>query len=156
MKQTRYIHYGSEHFDKDRFVAIKNSKHMCIKPSPDTGMWGSPIESRNGWYQWSVGNDFRTYKLNTSFEFVLKPGSNVLCIFNDDDLERIKKSDLLNDRVADSWLQKETTCIDFEKCLERGIDAIEVHVNSEMIYFELYGWDCDSILILNPDCVEEV
>lgn len=51
--------------------------------------------------------------------------------------------------------------IDFEKCLRIGIDAIELcwygeefeKVASDDLYFELYGWDCDSIVVLNPDAV---
>ena len=51
--------------------------------------------------------------------------------------------------------------IDFEKCFDQGIDAIELKVFSywdnadqSILYWKLYGWDCDCILILNPDCIE--
>jgi hypothetical protein len=52
--------------------------------------------------------------------------------------------------------------LDFEKLLERGIDAIELHLSEEDVsnltvveglYWSLYGWDCDSILIMNPDVI---
>lgn len=41
---------------------------------------------------------------------------------------------------------------------EEGADAIELHLtcNGNMnneLYFALYGWDCNSIRIMNPDIV---
>ena len=42
-------------------------------------------------------------------------------------------------------------------------DAIELHLSDEVtddylesLYFKLYGWDCDSILIMNPDIIRGV
>ena len=47
--------------------------------------------------------------------------------------------------------------IDFEKLAEQGWDAVEVKISNDMrLYWALYGWDCDSILIMNPDVVVEV
>ena len=43
--------------------------------------------------------------------------------------------------------------LDFEKLQER-YDAIEVYIDN--LYWDLYGWDCDSILILNKEIVKEV
>ena len=50
---------------------------------------------------------------------------------------------------------------DFEKCIDQGIDAVELCIYGDEYdcddYFELhnslYGWDCDSIVILNPNAV---
>ena len=51
--------------------------------------------------------------------------------------------------------------IDFEECIRQGIDAIEyaysiVHrdesINNE-INMKMLGWDCDSILIMNPQII---
>lgn len=60
-----------------------------------------------------------------------------------------------NSRLASCYL------IDFEKCVRLGIDAIELcwygdefaDIASGNLHFELYGWDCDSIVVLNPDAV---
>ena len=44
---------------------------------------------------------------------------------------------------------------DFEKMLADGWDAIELHLSEcGELYWALYGWDCDCILVLNPDIVE--
>ena len=43
--------------------------------------------------------------------------------------------------------------IDFQ--IENGIDAIEFNISNDWdLYMALYGWDCDSILILNPNIIE--
>jgi hypothetical protein len=36
-----------------------------------------------------------------------------------------------------------------------GYDGIEIEINSVDIYFDMYGWDVDSILIFNPDIIIE-
>ena len=45
--------------------------------------------------------------------------------------------------------------IDFSKLQENGIDAVEIEYN-KYTHDAFYGWDCDSICILNPDAIEEV
>lgn len=51
---------------------------------------------------------------------------------------------------------------DFEKMKNDGVDAIELHLSEdksenyfEGLYYTLYGWDCDCILILNKYIVVE-
>lgn len=44
--------------------------------------------------------------------------------------------------------------IDFEALLAAGWDAVEYHMSEDDgLYWALYGWDCDSICVLNPDVV---
>ena len=46
--------------------------------------------------------------------------------------------------------------LDFEK-LSKEYDAIEVNISEcRDLYYSLYGWDCDSIVIMNPDIIEEI
>jgi len=50
----------------------------------------------------------------------------------------------------------ETVYLDFNK-LKEEYDAIEVFISSDSrLYRALYGWDCDSILIMNKDVIEYV
>lgn len=54
--------------------------------------------------------------------------------------------------------------IDFVECLRRGIDAVELcwygeeyqDQRADDLYLALYGWDCDSIVALNPDAVIQI
>ncbi|MFR3519297.1 MAG: hypothetical protein ACLTT4_12785 [Coprobacillus cateniformis] len=46
--------------------------------------------------------------------------------------------------------------LDFEE-LKRQYDAIEVNISNDYgLYWKLYGWDCDSILVMNSDVVVEI
>ena len=46
--------------------------------------------------------------------------------------------------------------LDFEKLAET-YDAVEVNISSDFnLYYQLYGWDCDSIVIMNPDIIVEL
>lgn len=44
--------------------------------------------------------------------------------------------------------------LDFEK-LKEDYDAIEVLISKDSrLYWSLYSWDCDSLLVLNKDIIE--
>jgi hypothetical protein len=50
--------------------------------------------------------------------------------------------------------------LDFEKLLADGIDAIQVNISddtatnlNDSLYHALYGWDCDSILVMNKEVI---
>ena len=154
---TEYIHYGSDHFDKNKFIPIKNCYFPSVKPEKHSGMWGSPISSKNGWKNWCELNGFDVERLDKSFTFNLKEDSKVLYVRNDNELQDLKLLhcfDRLNLYI--NYGLRDQYCMDFERLLTvHRYDAMEVHVTTNNIYFGLYGWDCDSILILNPDCVVE-
>lgn len=52
----------------------------------------------------------------------------------------------------------------FVECLRRGIDAVELcwygeeyqDQRADDLYLALYGWDCDSIVVLNPNAVIQI
>ena len=152
----KYIHYGSSKFDINRFRKPKNYIEMWNKPDPHTCLWASPIDSENGWLQWSLDNLFRTDELESSFIFELTPDSKVLNIRNDDELQKAIDSGMLKTRTDLPGFLQDDYYMDFEQLAKDGYDAIEVHIYSNRIYFGLYGWDCDSLLVLNPDCIVEL
>lgn len=151
-----YIHYGSSSFDPDRFVEIRNE--IFVKPTG--GLWASSTEAKYGWKEWCSDNgDFKECKNDNSFKFKLKEGAKVFHIYSEEDLKQLPRNN------EASWMTiGNTYFLDFEKILASGIDAIEYHLSEEKkpenwdngLYYLLYGWDCDSILIMNKEIVEVI
>ena len=154
MMSNKYIHYGSSSFDLNKFGSVKNCTDMWSKPDPYTCLWASPIDSENSWIQWCTDNLFRLDELESWFTFELKSDAKILNIRNDDELQKAIDSKLLHNRTGDflGYLPNDYY-MDFEQLAQDGFDAIEVRVCSNRIRFCLHDWDCDSLLVLNPDCI---
>lgn len=157
-KPVIYIHYGSEHFQPEQFNPIKNRVYPWVKPEHESGMWASPVKSNWGWKKWCIGENFHVDRLEKSFRFTLAKDARVCHLRSVDDLLKLPIiHSIYNDRNIDLFC-----CIDFEKAMQ-DYDAIELHLTQEPpmefgelgLYYLLYGWDCDSILVLNPDVVKE-
>lgn len=142
MGKKKYIHYGHKEFLLDRFHPIVNIPHFV---KPRGGLWASPVDAEIGWKDWCEDNDFHCDRLEDSFSFTLRDDARVLHIAsveNLTDLPEIK-----------NWHSMWYT-LDFEKLMET-YDAVELELFKDFsLYWRLYGWDCDSILIMNPYVVE--
>lgn len=141
----KYIHYGHKQFDKSLFVPIANRRNF-VKPMG--GLWASATDAEYGWKDWCKGEDFRECKEENSFTFTLSDNAKVLCI---DDISITNNLPKTDDEFGlyslCGWV-----CLDFEK-LKESYDVIDVKISGSGIYFGLYGWDCDSILVMNPDVI---
>lgn len=144
-KTATYIHYGHKEFDINKFEAPK-SRQWGNKPRG--GLWASRTDAKYGWKQWNNESGFTTCREDNAFMFKISDKANVLYINCVEDVH------LLPDQKVDL----ELTCfktVDFEQLMSDGIDAIELNLsNDQYLYNTLYGWDCDSILILNPNIIE--
>ena len=138
----RYIHYGSNNFDKKR-VNVINPHYTALPCKPLFGLWASPVEpTYRSWEEWCRGEDFCLSHLEKYFTFTLSDDAKVLEVRQPSDISK----------YANDTIHRFMTCIDFNKIIEDGCDAVEVYMNSELYYY-LYGWDCDSIVIFNPNIV---
>ena len=149
---TAYIHYGSSKFDPEAFKKIKN---VPFSVKPVGGLWASPkdIPEAYTWKKWCEDNAFRECDDADSFSFTLIPDANVFLISHASDLKKLPKTD------ENYIFGGESVYIDFEQCLRDGIDAIHLCCVGGLghdLYFSLYGWDCDSLLVLNPDCIDKI
>ena len=137
-----YIHYGNAKFDPARFDAVRNRP---ARNKPFGGLWASPVSAKLSWKAWCESSDFATCREDNAFRFRLKDGANVLHIRTKEDVRYLFR--------VDSYFRKD---FDFEGLREVGLDAIELHLSEcPELYDELYGWDVDSILVLNPHVIEE-
>jgi len=147
-----YIHYGSKEFDKTRFQPIKNHEIMA---KPEGGLWASQVGCEFGWKEWCDSSKFKDCTKENSFTFTLAENANILYINSVDDLEPLPKiKSIIPDGIS-SWVT-----LDFEALMKDGVDAIQVDMSNEVcsdylnrLHYKLYGWDCDSILILNKDVI---
>jgi hypothetical protein len=145
MSQFKYIHYGHSNFNKDMFYKIKNDS--CFT-KPIGGLWASRINAKFVWKEWCEREKFRECHKENSFQFKLKDNSRILKIQNAKQLSKLPKNK--------SDLSTIYVCLDFEK-LSKKYDAIEVLIsNDNKLYWDLYGWDCDSLLVMNPECIEVI
>lgn len=141
----KYIHYGAKKFDRVLCMPIHNIR-MFTKPSG--GFWASKIDAEFGWKEWCEDNDYFDCDEENSFIFELAENARILEINSVEDLKKLpgRNRDI-------GFLGGFYTMLDFEKLAEQ-YDAIEVSISSDYrLYRALTGWDCDSILIMNPDIV---
>lgn len=145
-----YIHYGSKQFDKERFTPIQN----CYpRNKPIGGLWASEVGARYGWKRWCEGENYRTdhYREDNYFKFTIAENAKILTLLCADD---VKAMPMLGKAGVVDYKP------DFEEIMSLGYDAIDYRLSDEVgafafdsLYWCLYGWDCDSILILNKDIV---
>ena len=135
------IHYGSSQFDRSAFAGVVDAH--CIKPAG--GLWASPVDAEFGWKQWCESEDFNLLNLDRSFTFSIS--GNIFTIDNVEDMNQLP------------WIEAgPLRCISFECLMAAGIDAVHLtwagQVATRLSHpRNLYGWDCESVLVMNPDII---
>lgn len=151
MKEHKiYVHDGHSNFDINLF------KHISCRENfnkPLGGLWASPVDSPYTWEQWCLDNNFNytigedKYFQGEQFRFKLKDNARLLSITSAKQLDELPQ--IKNDLTSNIY-----KILDFKK-LEEEYDAIEVLISMDhQLYWNLYGWDVDSIVVMNPDVIE--
>ena len=137
-----YIHYGATAFEPGKFKPIQN--WGWIKPKG--GLWASPTDTENGWRDWCHMEQFRVCNDDNSFSFTLSEEARVLHLRRVADVDELPLDPSVNMAMLRAF--------DFEALRAQGCDAIEIHISEcPALYSAMYGWDMDSILIMNPDVI---
>ena len=132
------IHYGSSQFKPELMMPIKNSEHI----KPNGGLWTSPVDSIYGWKDWCDNENFG----DTSKSFTVIFTGRLLTI---------NSIDVMNNLP---WINDDTSpWISFEN-LSNKYDAVHLTVKGEKetrfsYPKSLYGWDCETVLIMNKNCL---
>ena len=142
------IHYGADQFDRSQFKPIRDdNKRQWIKP--EGGLWTSPVDSEHGWRQWCESEDFHTGSLRKSFR--IRFTGRLYVIHTQMDLYAIPSS-------VTSWGGRVPL---WEGLMKWGFDA--VHLTNEGQWANrhthpksLYGWDCETVLVMNPDTITPI
>lgn len=138
--QMELIHYGADKYDPALFRTPHDTERMLNKPSG--GLWASPVNSDYGWKEWSDAEQWG----DTSCHFLLGFSGNALVIDSLADLDQF------------IW---EPTPYWHKPCFKNVLaeyDAIYLTQKGEQetrfsLPKSLYGWDCESVLILNKDSI---
>lgn len=143
----KYLHIGSNHFDRKLLQPVSN--HLLAKPRG--GLWGSPTGKQYfTWTDWNKDSNFiENIDSLPRFEFELSKDARILTIDSKDSYDSMFLKYYTNSRM---FLE---TSIDWKK-VAQDYDAVEVYISRcSSLYWYLYGWDCDSIVVFNPDVVIE-
>lgn len=139
-KTLDLITYGCGNaFDLAKFKPIHNHTRK-----PTGGLWASPLDSAYGWRDWCEANDFG--RLDSEFRFTLTGQVYVI-----DSLRDLRRIPLYQETAY--WAYP-----DWEALCRQGYDAVLLTVKGERATrhsdpVDLYGWDCESVLVMNPSCV---
>lgn len=160
MINNEFITYGF-HLKKEKFnpLAKENPKFRLNKPNG--GVWGSPVDSRWGWKDWCISEEFRLGDFGIWTKWRIKDLSRILIIDTYGDLiSAMNKYGVRNsDPYPDFYL-------DFYKMKEDGIDGMMLTENGnaecrlplglyeDCTMINLYTWDCESIVVWEWDQIE--
>lgn len=142
MNKVLYEHYFRGEikiFDRSLIQEIRNVSIYSNKPRG--GFWASRCDAEFGWKDLC---DSRSK--GEPFIFSLTNNAKILSIKSKDDMHKLSSYQIgpvgFNTIVG----------YDFEM-MQKDYDALEV--DGRALFWYMYGWDCDSILIFNPDIIIE-
>ena len=155
---------GIDYFDKQFFKPVQNEGRKV-----EGCLWTSPVKSEYSWIDYIRSCEIRNYAKNEYYELCFKQGTRIAMIENYNDLLNMPYYD------EEKYCHIQSRYIDFEKlatvcdCLwvttdglllasypERTLGTAFLQREPHIIEFNLYGWDCETVLIFNPDCVLNV
>jgi hypothetical protein len=147
------IHYGNDRYIPRRLKTIKNKNWV----KPEGGLWTSPVGAKYGWKEWCESEQFRDCDEEKSFKLKFKSDTKIAIINSYSDLENMPIQ--INDGFRNDLIFS-NKYIDYEFLVKFGIDAIWLTEDGQWKTrlsnpFNLYGWDCDTIFIMNRNCCYE-
>lgn len=159
---TKFISFGLDKLDKNKFDNISNSLVRMNKP--DGGLWLSPkLEDGkyiSSWERWCKENRALYLLSNNYISIDLRADARIFVI---DSYECFKEMiEIYGEKDIDYFMFKTFVSPDFENVSKRydGIYLTEKGFNETHMpiqrdfRFNLYGWDCSSLLLFNIDCIE--
>ncbi len=139
-------------FDRSKFNGVVN--RCMVKPSG--GLWSSPVNSTYGWIDWCRAEDWSKsgdFERSASISFTFELTGAVLTINDTQDLALLPDQD-----TPDTWCGLYLP--DFEAIAQAGVDAVYLTARGQELTRlshprNLYGWDCESVLVLNPETINK-
>jgi len=138
--RLRLRHYGNTHYKPDLFKPICD---VPFRNKPQGGLWTSPVDSEYGWEDWSKDNDYGD--LTNHFDLYFEG-----TVFEIDSVEDMNNL---------PWIEDESMhFVSFEPLVFMGYDAIHLtdkgQADTRFTHPKsLYGWDCETVLVMNPNAI---
>lgn len=151
---TSYMHYGNKVFYAEHFHSVGTSGYTL---KPTHGFWGSVENSENGWKQWCQKEGFCGDKLDLCLRFNLMPNAKVMKVQTLDDIAYLIKNYpapfTSKISIYESYVRMGLPykAIDYGK-MSKDFDGIEYSYTK--LGNILGQWDCDSVIIFNPDVID--
>ena len=149
----RQLHVGSMHFNPEKVKPIQNRKSFS---KPRGGFWTSTYNPDIGsaWIQWCCSEEFEVPKNHMWSGVLLTPDPKVR-IYTIDCYEDFQKlldqygyiSNILKEFSKELYLDFESMVQDYDALHLTEKGQQETHLSYP---HNLYGWDCESTLWLNP------
>ena len=154
-----YITYGFEVKDTNLIVTNLNTGPT---QKPEMALWGSPTDATFGWKDWceceqwipSKNLSFEDY-FKTFFTWTLAKDAKVYNVANMEDIQWLAYKDIIHYDHE----RFHTLIIDYRRLYEEGYDAMELinpclgHYFLNDLEMLFNGWDCESIVVLDPSKV---
>lgn len=160
MISKEFIILNKTTLSTENFQSIKNDSFN----KPMGGLWASPYELDtryiSDWHRFCDESALIDAISNDSISLKLKEMSNIFIIEDQKDLINLVNLVGIEESIMARSVRS-TICPDFEKA-SMLFDAIYLTKNGlrhtrspiDNYKYNLYSWDCESILILNFNCIE--
>lgn len=158
-KKFKYLSTGIKEIKKELFNPIANLEYSN---KPSGGLWSAPYRNmdvyKSDWMEFCIESDFNKENLKYGVIFELKENTKIYTIDKLEDLEILYNKYKAKD-INNAFNNKR---LDFEK-ISKEYDALYLTVKGQietrfgMDWFSslnLYGWDCETMLVFNFDCIE--
>lgn len=138
--KLRLRHYGNTHYKHELFKPICD---VPFRNKPDGGLWTSPVDSEYGWSDWSKDNKYGD--LSSHFDLIFEG--------------TVFEIDSFDDMLHLPWIEADSMhFVSFESLVFMGYDAIHLTDKGQTDTRltrpkSLYGWDCETVLILNAEAI---
>jgi hypothetical protein len=115
-----------------------------FRNKPKGGLWTSPVDSSYGWSDWSKDNEYGDLSSHFDLDF---EGA----VFEIDSLEDMNNL---------PWIENNSMYfVSFEPLVFMGYDAIRLtdkgQTDTRFTHPKsLYGWDCETVLVMNADAIK--
>lgn len=170
-----YVTYGlGNKFD----ISKLNIDLDCFVGKPKQAWWGSPIDAKFGWKEWCEAEDWIPGDVDPEIYFnddnkilwTLEESSKILYLDTVYDLDTFVKLKYIVLDVYDEYDNYRCDLKilvnhykwDFKKILDDGYTAIELTNGNIGHYFTseveclINGWDCESIVVLDPSKIIQI